>query len=389
MSSINELGYLAKPVASTALKSMDGAGILDAIAKLPSTGGAVYLPPGKITLTAACVINKANVALIGASQVATNIAFSHNGAAFQVTAADVAISDLQITGPDSVTSSSSIAVEAKAANCSVKDVTIWGCAIGIKNSSTGGSYEHVVQLPSGSVTCGSLLVSGASTGDVGCVAKDCEIISATGEGYWIKQSVTHATQLINCRTRLQAVGGSLKASFKLGSNESTLGNVSLVGCMAVAGTGAGLEIKPQVGQTLGGAVSVSGCVLTGERGIDIDMASLANPNVAITGCSIHSTSSNAFRIQNVNPSTAAPGVIMSGCHTASSCTLGASLTAAVHCVFVGNAFYTAAANFFGTIAAGNNTNSFCGNVVKGAPTDSGTGNIGLNVGAGSSVNVTA
>jgi hypothetical protein len=377
MTAINELGYLVKPVEYTALKSMDGAGLLDAIAKLPSTGGPIYLPPGRITLSAAVVISKSNVSFIGASQVATNVVFTHNGAAFQITGTDVTLSNLQVFGPSMVTAPLSIAFECKAIGADVHDVTVWGCAIGIKNSSIGLSAARVSMLPGAGTPCGSLLVSGASTGDVGCYIEDSEIQQAQAEGFWIKQSTASSTQLVNCRTRFQSFGGTPKASFKLGSDEHKLDDVSLVGCATPAATGAGLEIAPLVGQTLGGAIVVTGCTFSGERGIDINMASMAAPNVVISGCSIHSTSSNAFRIQNVNPGTAAAGVVMSGCRTASSCTLGASLTLVHHCAFTGNAFYTAAAQFLATIAAGNNTNAFVGNVFKGAVVDSGTNNIGI------------
>lgn len=342
--SSNLLGYLSTlEDASSGVSSFTQAGIAAAIATLPASGGAVQLPAGRFTFSAALVVNKPNVSLVGASESATTIAFTYNGVAIDVQAASVELSDLTIIGPDAIASPLSTAIKVRAASCRAVQCQVFGCAVAIDHHGAKGQYDAIQHVPSGAIKPGTLLLMpNGVAGDTGVYMQNCTSEFAVAPAFDVRHA-TLASTLLSCRTLSHSLGApSPTPAFKVGGSEGEINRLSLVGCEATSGgsQSEGLLIAP-TGTQIVGTLRVSGCGLSGAtRGIDANLANLTsavmiNDNI-ITG----TATNNAMRIQNVTNTSG--GLVLNGNKTTAACALGVSLVNVPRCAVSGNTFYAAA-----------------------------------------------
>ena len=246
--------------------------IADAITNIAGTGGLILVKAGTFTVTSSIVVSKP-VVIIGegrATSVETSTGLSNNGV-FQVTSADVRISNLQVkitSNPSSSThgirvDADNVAID----NCSIVGGSfanathgiVWGLA-----TATGGqaSFNEVDGFNLGGITVG---VGSAFAQSKILIVNNNSHDNATG----IKiEAVTSASAIIDdiiikgnfCHTN-SADGILIK-----GTSTSTLDDVVVMGNRCVGNTGSGIDVEDANAT----ATIVVGNTLKGNTGANLE-----------------------------------------------------------------------------------------------------------------------
>jgi hypothetical protein len=322
MATANDLGYIpAANASAAAIPAATSAGLQALINALSATaGGSIILQPTVYTLTAPLVINKPNVALVGADQRATSFVFAYQGIAvdFGPLAVTCQMKDITVTGPAASAGVASNAIRLQAgSSVHIYDCTIFNCAVGIQNygTSPATAVEQCRYDKLGSSDCGSFVVSERDGVAAGAAIKliNCAVANCQADAVIIKQS-SPATMIAAC---LFSESKAATSIINCGAAVGTLENVMITDCSfaSTAAVTQSVLLAPS-GAQAPGSVSVynSDFKAVATYGVFCNTA-LAGLRVQVTGCTYRNIT-NTFA--NIDQTT---GTIVSNNTSSSGATL--------------------------------------------------------------------